>query len=109
MLRDVKELKDITDDEFNKIIKPFDKEVNKYIAKNIVNQFVAYYIATGYKFNALWDSNFKLTVDQATNEFAQFIDDGYDLNKIKSMLEKEYGLRVISDKPFRIEEINERK
>lgn len=92
-----------------KFIRPFDKEVNEYISKNIINQFVAYYIATGYNFNALWNSDFKLTVDQSTNEFMQFIDDGYDLNKIRLLLEKEYGLRVISDKPFSIEEINERK
>ena len=109
MLRNEKELSKITDEEFNKIIKPFDKKVDEHISNNIINQFVAFYIATGYKYNAIWNGKFILTVEQATNELAQYTSDNCDVKKIKSILEKEYGLKVVNDSPTEIVEINKKK
>lgn len=40
---------DITDEEFEKIIIPFNKNVDDYILKYILYDFVAFYIASGYE------------------------------------------------------------
>lgn len=109
MIRDEKELRTITDDEFNDIIRPFDKKVDEHITNNVINQFVAYYIATGYNCDAIYNGKFIHTVEQATNELAQYTSDNCDIEKIKDILINQYGLKVVNDNPIEIIEINNRK
>lgn len=45
--------KDITDEEFLNIILPFENVLEEYFIKNIVYEFVAFYLAKGYEMSAL--------------------------------------------------------
>ena len=45
--------KDITDKEFLNIILPFENVLEEYFIKNIVYEFVAFYLAKGYEMSAL--------------------------------------------------------
>ena len=55
--------------------------------------------------DAIWDEDFKLSCYAAVDTLAQLDSDSYDLDKIKSILENKYKLKVIQDKPTIIEEI----
>ena len=56
---------DITDAEFNKIVKPFDDLIYDYIYNNILYDFVAFYIARGYQMDAIWECNLSAQVSSA--------------------------------------------
>ena len=105
MIRRSKDLKKLTNEEFNSIIGPFDDKVTNYITNEIVNEFVAYYISTAFEMDALWDGSFKLSCYAAVETLAQLDSDSCDLDKIKSILENKYKLKVIQDKPTIIEKI----
>lgn len=105
MIRKSEELYTITDEELDKITNTFYKKINKYISDKLVNDYVAYYIATAYKGNALWDVKFELTVKAAIEELAQIADDVYDIDKIKLILENKHKLKVIDENPTEIEEV----
>lgn len=45
---------DISDEDFYKVSKPFVDEIKKYIGENIIYEYMAFYIATGYKKDALF-------------------------------------------------------
>ena len=105
MIRKNEDLAHMSDDEFDSIVKPFDNKLNEYVENNILHQYVAYYIATAYKMDALWDNKFNLTVYSALDQLAQFTDKDCDMDKIKFILEKEYKLKVVSDDPTDIKEI----
>lgn len=42
-----KYIDELTDDEFEKLIIPFDKNIDKYIQEYILYDFIAFYIASG--------------------------------------------------------------
>lgn len=105
MIRKNEDLAKMSDDEFDSIVKPFDDKLTEYVENNILHQYVAYYIATAYKMDALWDNKFNLTVYSALDQLAQFTDKNCDMDKIKFILKNEYKLKVVSDDPTNIEEI----
>ena len=105
MIRRSKDLKKLTNEEFNSIIGPFDDKVTNYITNEIVNEFVAYYISTAFEMDALWDGSFKLSCYAAVETLAQLDNDSCDIDIIKSILLNKYKLKVIQDKPTIIEEI----
>ena len=84
MIRRSKDLKKLTDDEFDSIVGPFDDKITNYITNEIVNEFVAYYISTAFEMDAIWDEDFKLSFYAAVDTLAQLDSDSYDLDKIKS-------------------------
>lgn len=55
--------------------------------------------------DALQDSKFNLNIYEAIDKLAQFTDKDCDMDKIKSILENEYKLKVVSEDPTDIEEM----
>ena len=104
MIRKSEELNRINDYDFNKIVVPFDNEITNYL-KNIINDYVAYYIATGFNMNALWDSKFNLICNDAIETLSQIDSNSYDIDKVKMILENKYNLKVIQDKPTIIKKL----
>ena len=98
MLRQYEELNIISDYDFNKIVVPFNNEITNYL-NNRINDYVAYYIATGFNMNALWDSKLYLICNNAIETLSQINNNSYDINKVKMILDKKYGLKVIQDEP----------
>ena len=47
--------KDIIYEEFLNIILPFENVLEDYFIKNIVYEFVAFYLAKGYEMSLLWE------------------------------------------------------
>lgn len=106
MFRDVEELKTISDEEFNRISKKFYNKVDKYVSNNIVNQYLAHFIGNGYKMSSLWSADLKAIIEHGLNELIESADKGYDIKKVKSILVKDYGLKIIDDNPAKIVEVN---
>lgn len=99
-------LEDISDEEFDNIVSPFDDEINRYIDKNIVSKFVAYYIATGYNMSAIWNSSLKQHCKSAVDCLSDI--NNFNYNEIKEILEKEYKLKIVKDNSLEIEEIDKK-
>lgn len=107
MFRDVEELRKISDEKFNKISKHFYKKVDKYVSNNVVNQYIAYFIGSGYKMNSLWSTDLNCMIEHALNELIEYANNGYNIKKIKDILINQYGLKVVNDNPTEIIEIND--
>lgn len=93
---------DISDEEFDKIVAPFDKAITKYI-DNIINDYIAYYLATGYRMNAIWNSSLEAHCNSSIDNLSSITD--FDYDRIKNILERKYGLKIVNDKQLEIEEI----
>ena len=79
-----------------------------YLTKDVLhqlNEFVALYIAEGYKRSAIWKADLPTISWTATEMLAQFCEKDCDYNKIKDILEKEYCLKVINETPIEVEEL----
>lgn len=106
MIRDKKELNEISDDELTKLFKPFDKEIDKYLFKNFLNEYVAYYIYCAYKNSVLWSGDkLDLTINSAIEHLSEIMVSDCKIRKIKRILAKKYNLRIESTSPLRIENI----
>ena len=103
MFRNSMNDEDITDDEFDKIVAPFDKLMTEYIDKNVVPEFVAYYLAKGYNLNALWKNSLKVHCNSSVECLADIRH--FDYNKIIEILETKYNLKVINTAPLEFEVI----
>lgn len=96
----------VNDDEFYNIVKPHDDAIDEYISKNIVNQFVAFYIASGYELSALWEGSL-ITHANSALESLQAINyyEGHGLNEVKKILKEDYNLLVVNDDPLEVKKI----
>ncbi len=95
-------MNDISDEEFDKIVFPFDEAITKYI-DNIINNYIAYYIATGYKMSAIWNSSLEVQCNSSIENLADITN--FDYDTIKEILEKKYNLKIVNDEQLEIEEI----
>ena len=57
--------KDITDEDFLNIIVPFENVLDEYFIKNIVYEFVAFYLAKGYEMSSLWECHLQHQINSA--------------------------------------------
>ena len=99
---------DISDDDFDKVSKPFVKDIARYIRDNFIHEYMAYYLATGYRMDALWKGTlsgvFSGAIDDLCN--VEFGSDE-DLKKLKCTLRDKYNLLLTSDIDLEIEEIQD--
>lgn len=93
---------DISDEEFDKIVAPFDEAITKYI-DNIINDYIAYYLATGYKLSAIWNSSLEAHCNSSIDNLSSI--SNFDYERIKNILERKYGLKIVNDEQLEIKEI----
>ena len=83
---------EITDDDFEKVTNQFDTECDEWFQnrRDIIAEFVAFYIASGIKHNAIWRGSFSGLINGAVETLAgYFVEESVNkevLNKI--LLEK---------------------
>ena len=88
--------KDITDEEFLNIIVPFENVLEEYFIKNIVYEFVAFYLAKGYEMIALWKCPLQHQINSAIETLAGIrIKDKFDNNKLLKILKDKYSIKII--------------
>ena len=88
--------KDITDEEFLNIIMPFENVLEEYFIKNIVYEFVAFYLAKGYEMSALWECPLEHQINSAIETLAGIrIKDKFDNNKLNKILKDKYSIKIV--------------
>lgn len=100
------DLKDVTDEEFENIIIPFENEIDKYI-DSIIYDYVAFYLAKGYELSALWECPLRNQINSALCRFNDVsVQNEFNYKKLYKILEKKYSLKIIDDKTSQMIEIN---
>ena len=88
--------KDITDEEFLNIIVPFENVLEEYFIKNIVYEFVAFYLAKGYEMSSLWECSLQYQINSAIETLSGIrIKDKFDNNKLNKILKEKYSIKII--------------
>lgn len=101
-----KYIDELTDDEFEKLIIPFDKNIDEYIKEYILYDFIAFYIASGWERDVLSQTDLKTECNTATDVLANVSDTNeFDFEKLKRLLEVKFSLKVISESPLELEKI----
>ena len=90
--------KDITDEEFLNIIVPFENVLEEYFIKNIVYEFVAFYLAKGYEMSSLWECPLQHLINSAIETLLGIrIKDKFDNNKLNKTLKDIYSIKIIDN------------
>ena len=88
--------KDITDEEFMNIILPFENVLEDYFIKNIVYEFVAFYLAKEYEMSALWECPLQHQINSVIETLVGIrIKDKFDNNKLLKILKDKYSIKII--------------
>lgn len=101
-----KYIDELTDDEFEKLIIPFDKNIDEYIQEYILYDFIAFYIASGWERDVLSQTDLKTECNTATDVLANVSDiKEFNFEKLKRLLEVKFSLKIISESPLELEKI----
>lgn len=98
--------RDITDDEFETLVEPFEDECYKHLHDDILPEYVAFYLATGVQMKSLWSNTYKNHINSAEDVFNIKYDYKSVKSKVTNILAKKYHLRVISEEPLEFERID---
>ena len=110
MIRPAREVEDLSDDDFAKALEPSENEIKNYLLNDFMYDFFAKCLATDYKNDSIWaDSNLEKEYADAMAYLslipARFKKVDFDVEKLKSILEKKHSLKITSVDPIGIEEI----
>ena len=93
---------DISDEELEKVINPFCDNYLEYIITYVMPEVIAFYIASSYSRNAMWEATFYQNYNSSKDTFNIWDDKDYD--KIKAevikLLRMKYSLEIISENPL---------
>lgn len=98
---------DITDEEFQNVVVPFDRKVDEYIKNNILNEFIAFYFAEGFHESALWRENVSGIINSACTYLCDYGKEDCDYEIIKSILETKYKLKITNDTELEMKTIED--
>lgn len=101
---------DISDEDFDKISKPFAEAITRYVKDNFIYEYMAFYISSGYKMSALFEGALSGTFNAAIDEFCDVrFGSAEDIERLKVILKDKYNLLLTSDTRLEIEEIPTQK
>lgn len=97
---------DISDEEFNAILKPFLDNYDEYIESYVMPEVIAYYIANSYYRNAMYEVSFLQHYNSAKDLINMF---GENEEKVKDevfkLLRVKYALSITNENPLEIKKI----
>lgn len=93
--------KDITDDEYNKICLPFLEKKEEFLETNIMPEYIAYCIFTGYTCSSMWEASFDSIINSEADIFNRGSFCVMRMKKnIKKILRDKYSMEVIEEEPI---------
>lgn len=98
---------DISDEELEKVINSFYDNYHEYIITYVMPEVIAFYIASSYSRNAMWEATFYQQYNSAKDIFNVSDDEDYESIKaevIKS-LKMKYSLEIISEDSLNFKKI----
>lgn len=90
---------DISDEELEKAINPFYDNYHEYIITYVMPKVIAFYVASYYSRNAMWEPTFYQHYNSAKDTFNICDDEDYDKVKAEviNLLRMKYSLEIISE------------
>ena len=97
---------DISDEELEKVINPFYDNYHEYIITYVMPEVIAFYIASSYSRNAMWEATFLQHYNSASDMFNLY-DEDYEKTKTEviKLLRIKYSLEIISEDPLDLKKI----
>ena len=97
---------DITDEDFKKILIPFNDNYNDFLENYIMPEVIAFYIANSFYRDAMWKGSFKQHYNSAA-DVINFFNEDYKKVKIEvfKLLKIKYALEVINEEPLILKQI----
>lgn len=96
---------DVSTQEFDRFVAPHWDKINNYVEKNIIPDVCAFYLATGFRDNAIWEHHFDIHIGTVLDMFNHnFKITPKMKNEIKKILASKYGYHIVSENPLRFKE-----
>ena len=96
--------KDITDDECENILNPHMEEFYNFVYEFLAPEAIAFYLASGYRSNSVWESSFNQHINSILDMLNQVCVEPNIYKKIKNLSKKilkmKYGLIVCNETPL---------
>src|SRR5574344_719775 len=97
---------DISDDEFEVVLKPFLDDYDNFICSYVMPEIIAYYIANSFNRNSMYSCTFDQHYNSAKDMLNLF---GEDYETVKSkvfkLLKIKYALIVTNEEPLELKRI----
>lgn len=92
----------ISDEELKKVINPFYDNYHDYIITYVMPEVIAFYIASSFSKNAMWEATFYQHYNSAKDTFNIGDDEDYESIKAEviKLLRMKYSLEIISEDPL---------
>lgn len=92
---------DITDEDFKKILIPFNDNYDEFLEDYIMPEVIAFYIANSFYRNVMWKGSFKQHYNSAA-DIINYFDEDYEKVKadVINLLKIKYALEIISEDPL---------
>ena len=97
---------DITDEEFEKVLKPFIDNYDDFVENYIMPEVIAYYMANAYYRNAMYETTFIQEYNSA-KDLINLFGENYEHVKaeVYKLLRIKYALDIISEDPLEFKKI----
>ena len=98
---------DIYDEELEKVINSFYDNYHEYIINYVMPEIIAFYIASSFIKNAMWEATFYQHYNSAKDTFNVSDDKDYDSIKAEviKLLRMKYSLEIICENPLDFKKI----
>lgn len=92
---------DISDEEFEKIIKPFNDNYDEYLESYILPEVIAYYLANAFYRGAMWKASFIQHYNLA-KDILNVVNEDYQKVKqeVIKLLRIKYALEIVNEDPL---------
>ena len=92
---------DISDEECEKVIDPFYENYDSYLEEYVIPEVIAFYIASSFYRNAMWEATFLQHFNSASDMF-NLVSKNYKKTKaeVVKLLRLKYALEIISEDPL---------
>ena len=92
---------DISDEECKNVIDPFYDNFDEYVITYVMPEAIAFYIASSFYRNAMWEATFLQHFNSASDMF-NLISENYEKTKAEviKLLKLKYALEIISEDPL---------
>lgn len=97
---------DISEEEWNKVLNPFYDNYNEFMESYVLPEVIAFYIASSFYRNAMWESSFKQHYNSG-KEYLNIFDENHTKVKkeVIKLLRIKYSLEITNENPLGLERI----
>lgn len=94
-------LRKCTDEECEKVIDPFYGNYDSYLEEYVIPEVIAFYIASSFYRNAMWEATFKQHFNSAYDTFNLTCKNYKQMKaEVIKLFRLKYSLEIISDEPL---------